>query len=297
MNLIILSRNPALYSTHSLYMAARRRGHLVRIVDHLRCQLQMGYKGLDVIYQGASVGQVDAIIPRIGASATSYGAAVIRQFELNGVFTAVRSEALLRSRDKRTCMQYLVAAGLHIPDTILVGDPLELRSAIQKMGSFPVIIKLLNSTHGLGVIKADTLGSAESIVESFLKLKEKVIIQRYIAEANGADLRVFVVDDKVAACMERQAPEGEFRSNLHRGAVGHKVNLTLEERDMAIKAAKAMKLKVAGVDLLRSNRGPLVLEVNASPGLEGIEGVTRVDVASKVIQYVERNARSYGRRR
>ncbi len=297
MNLIILSRNPALYSTHSLYMAARRRGHIVRIVDHLRCQLHIGRYGLEVSYHGEKLERIDAVIPRIGASATSYGAAVIRQFETNGIFTAVTSEALLRSRDKRTSMQYLVGAGLNVPDTVLVGDVTDLRGAIKAVGPPPVIIKLLSSTHGLGVIKADSLESAESVIESFVRLKEKVIVQRYIAEAKGADLRVFVVDEKVVASMERKAAEGEFRSNLHRGATGHKVNLTLQERDVAIKAAKAMKLKVAGVDLLRSDRGPLVLEVNASPGLEGIEGVTRVDVASKIIQYVERNARFYGRRR
>lgn len=297
MNLVILSRNPALYSTHSLYMAARRRGHIVRVVDHLRCQLHIGKSGLGISYQGERLERVDAVIPRIGASATSYGAAVIRQFEINGVFTAVRSEALLRSRDKRTSMQYLVGAGLHVPDTVLVGDVADLRRAIDSVGPPPVIIKLLNSTHGLGVVKADSIDAAESVIESFIRLKEKVIVQRFIAEARGTDLRVFVVDDKVVASMERKAAEGEFRSNLHRGATGHRVNLTLQERDVAVKAAKSMKLRVAGVDLLRSDHGPLVLEVNASPGLEGIEGVTRVDVASKIIQYVERNARFHGRRR
>jgi len=296
MRIAILSRNPSLYSTHSLYMAARRRGHYVMVIDHARCELYMGRHGLEVYYQDDIIERIDAIIPRIGASATSYGAAVIRQFELNGVYSTVQTEALLRSRDKRTCFQHLVAHGLSVPDTVVVGEPSEIINAIDRVGPPPVIIKLLSSTHGIVVIKADTYKTAESVVEGFLRLKQKVILQRFIKESAGTDLRVLVVDDKIVAAMERVAAEGEFRSNIHRGAVGRKVNLTLQERDVAIKAAKVMNLKVAGVDLLRSSNGPLVLEVNASPGLEGIEGVTGIDVAGKIIQLIERNAR-YEKRR
>jgi ribosomal protein S6--L-glutamate ligase len=256
----------------------------------------MGRHGLEVYYQDEIIERIDAIIPRIGASATSYGAAVIRQFELNGVYSTVQTEALLRSRDKRTCFQHLVAHGLSVPDTVVVGEPSEILNAIDRVGPPPVIIKLLSSTHGIGVIKADTHKTAESVIEGFLRLKQKVILQRFIQESAGTDLRVLVVDDKIVAAMERVAAEGEFRSNIHRGAVGRKVNLTLQERDVAIKAAKVMKLKVAGVDLLRSANGPLVLEVNASPGLEGIEGVTGIDVAGKIIQLIERNARYEQRR-
>lgn len=292
MNIVILSRNPALYSTHSLYMAARRRGHHVRIIDHMRCDLQICNSGLEVYYNNEPVTDVDAIIPRIGASATSYGAAIIRQFELSGVFSVVRSEALLRSRDKKTCMQHLVAEGIAIPDTVATSEPFNIRDAIARLGDPPVIIKLLSGTHGIGVIKADTSNTAESVLEGFLRLKQKVLIQKFVREAQGRDIRVLIVDGQVAAAMERIAQEGDFRSNLHRGASGRKVYLTEHEMEVARKAAHIMKLKVAGVDLLRSNDGPLVLEVNASPGLEGIEGITGVDIAGKIIQFAERNVRA-----
>lgn len=290
MNILILSRNPALYSTQSLYMAARRRGHTVRVVDHMRCDLSIGRDKLEVYYEGQRIEDTHAIIPRIGASATSYGAAVIRQFELMGVFTVAKSEALLRSRDKRTCMQYLVSQGVAVPHSIVTNNVHMLDEAIRKVGPPPVIIKLLSSTQGLGVVMGETHNSAESILEGFLKLKQKVILQEYIREANGTDLRVFIVDGQIVASMERKAREGDFRSNLHRGATSRKVYLTEQERNIARKAADVMRLKVAGVDLLRSANGPLVLEVNASPGLEGIEGTTGTDIAGRVIQYIERNA-------
>ena len=291
MNIVILSRNSALYSTQSLYMAARRRGHNVRVVDHMLCELFVGKKGLEVWYDQQKIDKVDAIIPRIGASATSYGAAVVRQFELMGVFSVVKSEALLRSRDKRTAMQYLAADGIMVPDSIVTSNPNTLRSAIERVGPPPVIIKLLSSTQGLGVVMGDTYTSAESIMEAFLKLKEKVLLQEFVEESNGTDLRVFMVDGQIIASMERIARPGEFRSNLHRGASSRKIALTEAERTTAKRAAQAMGLKVAGVDLLRSHSGPLVLEINASPGLEGIEGTTGTDVAGKIIQYIERNAR------
>ena len=291
MNIVILSRNPALYSTQSLYMASRRRGHDVRVIDHMRCDLSIGRGGLEVWYDNQKVEHVDAIIPRIGASATSYGAAVVRQFELTGIFTVVRSEALLRSRDKRTSMQYLAANGVAVPNSVITSNVNTLHSAIEKVGPPPVIIKLLSSTQGLGVIMGETFNSTESIMEAFLKMKEKVILQEFVRESNGSDLRVFIVDGQIVASMERRARPGEFRSNLHRGATSRRIHLTEEERKAARKAAELMNLKVAGVDILRSDHGPLVLEVNASPGLEGIEGTTGTDIAGKIIQYIERNAR------
>ena len=291
MNIVILSRNPALYSTHSLYMAARRRGHSVRIVDHMRCDLKISNSRLEVFYQSEPLRDIDAVIPRIGASATSYGAAVIRQLEFQGIFSVVRSEALLRSRDKRSCLQFLVANGIPVPDTMATSDPLNIPHAINRLGSDAVVIKLLSGTHGIGVIKADDANTAESIIEGFLRLKQKIILQKFIEESKGRDIRVFIVDGQVAAAMERVAQEGDFRSNLHRGAVAQRVYLTRQEIDIAREAAHVMKLKVAGVDLLRTDSGPMVLEVNASPGLEGIEGVTGVDIAGKIIQFAERNVR------
>lgn len=291
MHIVILSRNTALYSTQSLYLAARKRGHEVRVIDHMRCDLMLGDEGLQIFYENELVRGVDAIIPRIGASATSYGAAVVRQFELKEIFTVVKSEALLRSRDKRTCMQYLVAGGIAVPRSFLTNNEHTLWEGLEKVGGTPVIIKLLSSTHGLGVILGESANSATSIMESFIKLREKVIMQEFIREADGTDLRVFIVDDEIVAAMERKARPGEFRSNLHRGASARRIMLQPEEREMAKHAARIMGLSVAGVDLLRSERGPLVLEVNASPGLEGIEGTTGIDIAGRIIQYIERNAR------
>lgn len=291
MRIVILSRNPALYSTQSLYLAARRRGHDVRVIDHMRCDIVIERNAIAVDYEGERLDGIDAIIPRIGASATSYGAAVIRQFELMGVFSVLNSEALLKSRDKRTCMQILVAHGVQVPSSIITNNVYQLEESIDKIGPAPVVIKLLNSTQGLGVVLAETKNSAESVMESFLRLKQKVILQEFIKEADGKDLRIFIVDGQIVASMERAAKPGEFRSNLHRGATSRKVFLRKIEEEVALRAVKTLGLKVAGVDILRSSSGPLVLEINASPGLEGIEGTTRVDVATKIIQYVERNAR------
>lgn len=290
MRIVILSRNPALYSTQSLYVAAKRRGHQVRVIDHMLCDLFIGDKGLEVSYFGERITGVDAIIPRIGASATSYGAAVVRQFEMQGVFSVVNAETLLKCRDKRTCMQHLCAQGILVPDSVVTNNAQELRSAIRKVGPSPVIIKLLNSTQGLGVVLGETDNSAESIMEAFLQTGEKVILQEFIKEVNGSDIRVFIIDDKIVATMERVAPPGEFRSNLHRGAAARQIYLNDDECQVALKAASAMGLKVAGVDLLRSQKGPMILEVNASPGLEGIEGTSGKDVAAKIIQFIERNA-------
>jgi len=290
MNIVILSRNPALYSTQSLIYAARKRGHFVRVIDHMKCDLVMEASNLAVNYEGERIRDVDAIIPRIGSSATSYGAAVIRQFELLGVYTATNTEALLRSRDKRSAMQYLAAKNIPIPKSVITNDIFSVKKVVEEFNSIPLIVKLLDSTQGLGVILAETKASAESILEAFIKLKQKVILQEYIAESKGADVRVFVVDNKVVAKMVRQAQPGEFRSNLHRGASAMVARLSPEEERIALDASKELGLKVAGVDLLRSKRGPLILEVNASPGLEGIEGTTGIDIAGKIIEMIQRNA-------
>ena len=290
MNIVILSRNPALYSTQSLIYAARKRGHFVRVIDHMKCDLVMEASNLSVNYEGERIRDVDAIIPRIGSSATSYGAAVIRQFELLGVYTATSTEALLRSRDKRSAMQYLAAQDIPIPKSVVTNDIFSVKKVVEDFNSMPLIVKLLDSTQGLGVILAETKASAESILEAFIKLKQKVILQEYIAESKGADVRVFVVDNKVVAKMVRQAQPGEFRSNLHRGASAIVANLSEEEERVALAATKELGLKVAGVDLLRSDRGPLILEVNASPGLEGIEGTTGIDIAGKIIEMIQRSA-------
>lgn len=271
-------------------MAARRRGHQVRVIDHMLCDLFIGEKGLDIYYFGEKIEGVDAVIPRIGASATSYGAAIVRQFEMQGVFSVVSSESLLKCRDKRTCMQHLCAGGILVPDSVITNNAQELRSSIRKVGPAPVIIKLLNSTQGLGVVLGETENSAESIMEAFLQTGEKVILQEFIREVKGSDIRVFIIDNKIVATMERVAPPGEFRSNLHRGAAARQIYLNEEECAVALKAAQVMELKVAGVDLLRSQKGPMILEVNASPGLEGIEGTSGKDVAAKIIQFIERNA-------
>ena len=231
------------------------------------------------------------MIPRIGASATFYGSAVVRQFEMMKIFTAVESQALVRSRDKLRSLQIMARAGLGIPKTAFASSPKDkdIDSLLENIGGAPCVIKLLEGTQGIGVILAENQKAAKSVVEAFLKLEANMLVQEFIAEAGGADLRVFIVDGQVVGAMKRQAKEGEFRSNLHRGGTSSLVNLTTEERATAIKAARKLGLGIAGVDLLQSSRGPLVMEVNSSPGLEGIEGATGVDIASKILEYVERN--------
>ena len=292
MRILILSRSPILYSTHSLVMAARRRGHSVRVVDHLQCDLTILQGRLGVRYQGEFLGKPDAVIPRIGSSVTSYGAAVVRHFEMMGVYTVVGTEALLRSRDKRTALQYLAAHHLPVPDSVFTAMPENVDSSLRILGEqYPVVIKMLNSTQGQGVILGESQTATQSVVEAFLRLREEILLQRFIGESKGKDVRIFIVGDQVVATMERSAQDGEFRSNLHRGASSHKVRITPEEEAMALKAAALMGLQVAGVDILRSNTGPLILEVNASPGLEGIEGTTGVDIAGLIIQYVEAHSK------
>jgi ribosomal protein S6--L-glutamate ligase len=291
MNIVILSRNKNLYSTKRLVEAAEQRGHSVQVIDHMKCVLITEQGRPHIYYNGKELTNVDAVIPRIGASATFYGTAVVRQFEMMKVFTAVESQALVRSRDKLRSLQILSRAGIGIPKTAFAYSPKEvdIDLLIDAVGGAPCVIKLLEGTQGIGVILAENKKAVKSVIEAFLKLDAQILVQEYIAESNGADIRAFVVDGQVVGAMMRQAKEGEFRSNLHRGGTASLITLTKEERETAIKAAKKLGLGIAGVDILRSKRGPLVIEVNSSPGLEGIETATKIDIAGKIIEYVERN--------
>jgi len=241
------------------------------------------------MYNGQYIKNIDAIIPRIGDSATSYGTAVIRHFETLGVFTTLKASCLQLSRDKVSTLQILTAHGVSVPSSALSNNPYTFRSMVESMGPPPVIIKLVRGTHGMGVIKSDDIGTAESILEAFYKTKDRALVQRFVPEAKGADVRVFVVNGEVVGVMKRQAKAGEFRSNLHRGGTSTVIALTEEEKEMSLKAAEVLGLSVAGVDMLQTNSGPQILEVNASPGLEGIETTTKVDIAGKIITFVERN--------
>jgi ribosomal protein S6--L-glutamate ligase len=291
MNIAILSRNPKLYSTQRLKQAGEARGHKVEIIDHMKCVLFIEKKNPVVLYQGRKLDYFDAIIPRIGASVTFYGAAVVRQFEMMKVFTAVESQALIRSRDKLRSLQILSRAGLGLPKTIFMDYSRDAEGIVEAVGGAPVVIKLLEGTQGLGVVLAENKKAAQSVIEAFHGLHARIIVQEFIKEAKGTDIRAFIVDGEVVGAMRRQAMrEGEFRSNLHRGGVATVVKLSRAEKSAAIMAAKKMGLGVAGVDMLPSNRGPLIVEVNSSPGLEGIEGATKVDIAGKVIRYLEKHA-------
>lgn len=289
MKIAILSRGPRLYSTRRLVESAEQRGHEVLVLDHLKCVLVIEKGNPHIFYGGKEVEGVDAIIPRIGTSVTFYGAAVVRQFEQMKVFSSVESQALVRSRDKLRSLQLLAKAGLGMPKTAFASIPKNIDGVIELVGGAPVVIKLLEGTQGIGVILAETHKSAKSVIESFLALKANILVQEFIKEAGGADIRAFIVDGKIVGAMKRQGAPGEFRSNLHRGGSASVLELTKEERETAIKAAKKLGLAIAGVDMLQSSRGPLVMEVNSSPGLEGIEGATGVDIAGKIIEYIERN--------
>jgi len=291
MNIAILSRDPRLYSTKRLKEAGEKRGHKVEIIDHMKCVLLIEKKNPMVWYNGRRLDYFDAIIPRIGASVTFYGAAVVRQFEMMKVFSAVESQALIRSRDKLRCLQILSRAGLGLPKTIFMDYTKDTEGIIEAVGGAPVVIKLLEGTQGLGVVLAENKKAAQSVIEAFHGVKTRIIVQEFIKEAKGADIRAFIVNGEVVGAMRRQATrEGEFRSNLHRGGVATVVRLDRHEKHAAIEAAKKMGLGVAGVDMLPSNRGPLIVEVNSSPGLEGIEGATKVDIAGKIYQYLEQHA-------
>jgi ribosomal protein S6--L-glutamate ligase len=289
MKIIILSRQPSLYSTRRLVESGQKLGHEMRVVDHLKCNIELETKRPRLYYEGSYLEGVDAVIPRIGASVTFYGTAVVRQFEMMKVFTAVESQALIRSRDKLRSLQLLTRAGVGMPKTIFSNFAKNVDHIVESVGGAPVVLKLLEGTQGLGVILAESQNAASSVMEAFNGLEARIIVQEFIKEAGGADIRAFVVDGVVVGAMKRQGKEGEFRSNLHRGGTANIIKLSEEEEHTALIATKAMGLGVAGVDMLQSKNGPLVLEVNSSPGLEGIEAATGKDIAKKIIRYVERN--------
>jgi len=289
MKIAILSRKSELYSTRRLKEAAEVRGHEVHIIDHLQCDIMIQQNALEMYYKGEKLEGFDAVIPRIGASVTFYGTAVLRQFEMMDVFSANRSLSITRSRDKLRSMQMLAAAGLGLPKTAFTNYSKEEKQIVQKMGGAPLIIKLLEGTQGLGVVLAETQKAAKSVIEAFHGLKARIIVQEFITEAKASDIRAFVVDGEVVGAMKRTGKEGEFRSNLHRGGSAEIIKLKRNEKAAAVKAAETMGLKIAGVDMLQSDRGPLILEVNSSPGLEGIEKATERDIAGKIIEFVENN--------
>ncbi|MGQ0658640.1 MAG: 30S ribosomal protein S6--L-glutamate ligase [Chromatiales bacterium] len=290
MKIGILSRNPKLYSTRRLAEATIRRGHDVLVIDFLRCYMDIASHNPKIFYQGEELCGFDAVIPRIGASVTFYGAAVVRHFEMMGVFSVNESVAITRSRDKLRCLQLLARKGVGLPVTGFAHAPTDAQELIRKVGGPPVVIKLLEGTQGIGVVLAETAGAAESVIEAFVGLKADILVQEYIKEAKGSDIRCFVVNGKVIAAMKRQGKEGEFRSNLHRGGTARLVKISPEERATASRAARILGLNVCGVDLLRSSHGPLVIEVNSSPGLEGIETATGKDVAGLIVEFVEKEA-------
>ncbi|MBE7386212.1 MAG: 30S ribosomal protein S6--L-glutamate ligase [Leptolyngbya sp. SIO1E4] len=290
MRIVILSRDSTLYSTRRLHEAGDKRGHETRVIDPMRCYIDITSRRPKVLYQGKPLEDVDAIIPRIGASNTFYGTAVVRQFEIMGVFTANESQAISRSRDKLRSLQVLARQGVGLPVTGFAHSTQDIDGLIELVGGAPLVIKLLEGTQGIGVVLAETYQAAKSVIEAFRGLDANILVQEYIQEAGGADIRCFIVGSKVIAAMKRQGAPGEFRSNLHRGGSAIRVKLTPEERSTAVRAAKAMGLRIAGVDLLRSNHGPVVMEVNSSPGLEGIETATGIDIAGKIIGYVEQRA-------
>lgn len=293
MKIIVLSRGPNLYSTRRLVEAAQEKGHEIRVVDSLRCYMNISSNKPTLHYKGEEITDIDAVIPRIGASVTFYGTAVLRQLEVMGVFPLNESVAITRSRDKLRSLQLLSRKGIGMPVTGFANSPDDIPDLIKMVGGAPLVIKLLEGTQGIGVVLAETKKAAESVIEAFLGLKANIMVQEYIKEAGGADIRCLVVGGKVVAAMKRQAKEGEFRSNLHRGGSATLVKLTPEERKTAVKAAQIMGLNVAGVDLLRAERGPVVMEVNSSPGLEGIESATGKDVAGMIIDFIEKTAKPH----
>jgi ribosomal protein S6--L-glutamate ligase len=286
----ILSRKSSLYSTRRLREAGEARGHEVQVIDYLRCYMNITSHKPMVVYQGKPLEGFDAIIPRIGASHTFYGTAVVRQFEMMGVFSANESQAITRSRDKLRCLQLLARKGVGLPVTGFAHSTKDVQGLIQIVGGAPLVIKLLEGTQGIGVVLAETPSAAASVIEAFRELNANILVQEFIKEAGGSDIRCFVMGGRVVAAMRRTARPGEFRSNLHRGGKAENVKVTPEERSTAVRAAKAMGLNVAGVDMLRSNHGPVIMEVNSSPGLEGIEKATETDVSARVIEFLEKHA-------
>ena len=291
MKIAILSRNPNLYSTRRLMEAAKERDHEIQRLDVLRCYMNITSHNPTIHFKGEPIPEFDAVIPRIGASVTFYGTAVLRQFEMMGVYPLNESVAISRSRDKLRAMQLLSRKGIGLPISGFANKPDDISDLIKMVGGAPLVIKLLQGTQGIGVVLAETRKAAESVIESFLGLKVSVLVQEYIKEAGGADIRCFVIGEKVVAAMKRQGAEGEFRSNIHRGGSASLIKITPEERSTAIRAASTMGLNVCGVDILRSNHGPVVMEVNSSPGLRGIEEATQKDIAGMVIEFLEKNAK------
>jgi ribosomal protein S6--L-glutamate ligase len=291
MKIAVLSRNKNLYSTKRLIEAGKNRGHEMVVINHKRCYMNITSHNPGIHLAGQPIAGVDAIIPRIGASVSFYGTAVVRQFEMMGVYSVNESVAITRSRDKLRASQLLSRKGIGLPITGFANSPDDTDDLLDFVGGAPVVIKLLEGTQGVGVVLAETKKAAESVIEAFRGLGANFMVQEFIKEAGGADIRCFVIGDKVVASMKRQGKEGEFRSNLHRGGSAQLIKITPEERSTAVRSARVMGLNVAGVDLLRSNHGPVVMEVNSSPGLEGIEKATERDVASMVIEFIEKNAK------
>jgi ribosomal protein S6--L-glutamate ligase len=291
MNIVVLSRNASLYSTQAIVDAGKKRGHYVRVLDHMLCDLIIENGNPQIYYNFQKLENIHAIVPRIGSAATSYGSTVIRQFENMNVFTTLNAEPLLQARNKLTCMQMLTKHGIKVPKTAISNNIYTVSSMIDHIGQSPHIIKLATGTQGIGVILSESKSNAESIIEAFQRTEEKVMVQKFIAESKGCDVRVFIIDGEVIGVMKRQAKPGEFRSNIHRGASSIVIKLTKEEEEIALKATAIMGLKIAGVDMLQSSEGPMVLEVNASPGLEGIESTTQIDIAKKMIEFIEKNVK------
>ena len=287
MKILVLSRNRNLYSTRRIILSAEKLGHEVRVVDYLRCYMNITSKKPTVIFRGEKLENYDAVITRIGASYTFYGAAVVRQFEMSGLYTINRSKAITRSRDKLRSLQILAREGIGLPVTGFANHTADIEGMIDTVEGIPLVIKLLEGTQGKGVVLAETKKAASSVLSAFRQLKANILVQEFIKEANGKDIRALVIGDEVVGAMERTAPEGDFRANIHLGGEGREVNLSDDEKRMAVKAAKTLGLRIAGVDLIRSKRGLLVIEVNSSPGLEGIEAATGKDIASRMINYIE----------
>lgn len=290
MRICILSRNKNLYSTRRLIEAIEARGHEPVVIDYLSCYMNITSSINDIHMEGIVLDNIDALIPRIGAKRTFYGTAIVRQFELKGVFSINPSIAITRSRDKLRSLQLMAKEKIGMPITGFAHSPDDTNDLIKLVGGAPLVIKLLEGTQGVGVVLAETKKAAESVIQAFRGLQANIIVQEYIKESTGEDIRCIVVGERVVASIKRQAEPGEFRSNLHRGGSATPVKISKQERALAIKSAKVMGLKFAGVDMLRSERGPLVMEVNSSPGLEGVEKATGIDIASKVIQYIEKEA-------
>ena len=290
MHIAILSRKAELYSTSRLVEAAKKRGHKVSVINPLRCYMNITSHHPAIHYMGEKLEGIDAVIPRIGASITFYGTAVVRQFEMMGVYCLNESVAISRARDKLRSLQLLARKGIGLPVTGFAHSTKYTDDLIDMVGGSPLVVKMIEGTQGVGVVLAENEKAAQSVIQALRSLKANILVQEFIQEADGADIRCWVIDSKVVAAMRRQGPEGEFRSNLHRGGKATTVKITPEERSTAVRASKIMGLRVAGVDMLRSNHGPVVMEVNSSPGLEGIEKTTGKDVAGMVIAYIEKNA-------